>query len=75
MAHGYIWGILISTFIMDYFRMHYMKEQSVGHKNEPVIDTPLYEGLKVKDGNNELKVEYDRPIYNSGVVNIKVQYW
>jgi hypothetical protein len=76
MVNTIIWGILFSAFIVDLLRSQMAKEQSTSEEHIEHIDTPKFEGLKIKEGDNELNVKLDRPIHNpNDLINIRVQYW
>jgi hypothetical protein len=82
MAHAYyLWGILISAFILDCMRRGYVnsknQDQAAESSADTQIETPKFEGIKVTEGNTDLNVKYDSPINNDSkqFINIKIQYW
>jgi hypothetical protein len=60
---SYVWGILISAFIIDILK-NSVSFTSVAEKDDKLVEKniePISEGIKVKlEDQKELKVEYDR---------------
>jgi hypothetical protein len=73
--HAYLYGLLISAFIADILKNQIKQE----HIEEYVPPTykPESEGIKVKDGDAEIKVILDQPNYtnNYDIIPLTIQYW
>lgn len=63
-----IWGILCVALVIDIYKLKYSSNPSVIGKKEPVTTIPdppyqnenLDSSMKIKSGNEELKVSYDK---------------
>ena len=78
--HAYLWGILISAFVVDIMKNKIKYTESIP---EEYIDQPIppSEGIKVTDGSDELKVVMDKPNYANNnankfeIIPLTIQYW
>ena len=69
MAHAYLWGILVSAFIIDYYRTHAMNKENAKES----FTEQVTEGMKIKEGETELDYKLDQQ--NDDMIRIKVLYW
>ncbi len=74
--YTYVWGILISAFVIDILKHNYQKEMTENKTNSQPFPGPEKEsGMQIKlDGQQDLEVKYDgRPLSNQNI-SIKFQY-